>query len=356
MKERRLPMHMLGVVLMALGACSWARPVTYPIPSGISASFPPSQMKASVEYAKTFCSVLAEPAFAADRWESCDRYVKMPAATPAGTLTAADPSWTLLLIGGFGAQCFVPKVIAFKDAAEHLRDKHSVGFHHLEVDGFGSSERNAEIIRDRVARLTESRFIVVAHSKGAADIMVALTKYPSELQRIKAFITVAGAVGGSYLVDDFAELNEKVLRKLDLPCTAPPVGARSAVANGIDSMRRENRQNFLAATEPHWRGYSIAAVSGKDNTSKILRPLWERLRPYALEQDSHIVERESVVPGGVFLGRALADHWAVAMPFHGNDKVSKEALEVINHNRYPRPALIEAAVLFVIKDLGTRPM
>lgn len=291
MRGRRLPVTVLGIALFAIGACSWARPVTYPIPSGISASFAPSLVKASVEYAKTFCSVLAEPTFAREGWEACDHYVKMQAATPAGTLATPESSWTLLLIGGFGAQCFGTDVVAFEDAAKHLRDTHSIGFHHIEVDAFSSSERNAEIIRDKVGRLTESRFIVIAHSKGAADIMVALTKYPTELQRIKAFVTVAGAI----------------------------------------------------------------AVSGKHNTSKILRPLWNRLRPYGLEQDSHIVERESVVPGGVFLGRALADHWAVAMPFYGNDKVRKEALHVINHNRYPRPALIEAAVRTVIKDLSAPP-
>src|SRR5262245_7275020 len=195
MRGRCLPMGILGVVLVTLlasGACGRARPITYPIAPGISASFPPSQMKASVDYAKTFCSVLAEPAFAGERWETCDRYVKMPAATSPEALPEPNPngSWTLLILGGFSAQCFVPNVIAFNDAAEHLRDKHAINFHHLDVDAFGSSERNAELIRDQLRRLSESQFIVVAHSKGAADIMVALTKYPAELQRIKAFITV----------------------------------------------------------------------------------------------------------------------------------------------------------------------
>ena len=178
--------------------------------------------------------------------------------------------------------------------------------------------------------------------------MVALEKYPGDLEKVKALITVAGAIGGSFLVDDFAALNEKVLRKLSLPCPAP-----RAADNGIHSMRRQNRQEYLARIEPMWRAYSISAVSEKANTSKVLMPLWKRLGPYAKEHDSHILEREAVVPGGKFLGRAKGDHWAVAMPFYGN--VSEDALEIINHNRFPRPALIEAALRVVAEDLDAQP-
>jgi pimeloyl-ACP methyl ester carboxylesterase len=304
-------------------------------------------MNPSVNYAKMFCSVLSEPSIAAERWNPCDTYVDMPSATPPATLDGLSTKWTLLLIGGFGAQCFVPKdIIAFRDAAEHLKDKHQVDWHLLQVDGFGSSEDNATQIKDQVGQLKEPRFIVIAHSKGAADTLVALTTYPKELTRIDAVITVAGAIGGSWIVDDFAGLNERVLRRLELPCQAP-----LRAQNGIDSMKRENRQKYLARVEHHWPAYSISAVSEKDNTSVALMPLWKRLQPYAKEQDSHIVEREAMVPGGVFLARALGDHWAVAMPFYGNPKVKESALRIVNHNRFPRTALIEAAVRQVTQDL-----
>ena len=102
-----------------------------------------------------------------------------------------------------------------------------------------------------------------------------------------------------------------------------------------------------------WRAYSISAVSTKDNTSEVLMPLWKRLGPYTKEHDSHILERETIVPGGRFLGRAKGDHWAVAMPFYG--KVSEDALKIINHNKFPRPALIEAAVRIVAEDLKAHP-
>jgi pimeloyl-ACP methyl ester carboxylesterase len=308
-------------------------------------------MVTSRDYAKTFCSVLAE--FSSEGWESCNKYVDMTVATPPEKLEKVSTDWTLLLLAGFGGQCLYPDVTVFLDAAEHLKDKHQIPWHHIPVEGFGSSERNAELIREEVAKLPSSeQFIIVAHSKGAADAMVALKLYPAQLSRVKALITIAGAVGGSWLVDDLMDLNESILRRMKLPC-AP--AARIAADNGIDSMQRKNRQEFLAATEPMWRAYSISAVSTKDNTSKVLMPLWRRLEPYGKEQDSHIMEREAIVPGGAFLGRALGDHWAVANPFDGNPKVKKDVLKIVNHNRYPRPALIEAAVRLVTEDLKAHP-
>jgi hypothetical protein len=166
---------------------------------------------------------------------------------------------------------------------------------------------------------------------------------------------VAGAVGGSWLVDRLAKLNDQVLRNLGLPSCLPDAPAGTAGdPNAIDSMRREVRQEFLAEHEGSAPlAFSISAVSTKEQTSRILQPLWDRVLPYAREQDSHIVERESIVPWGTFLGRALGDHWAVAMPFDPNPKVSAAALAVIDRNRFPRAALIEAAVRIATRALGS---
>lgn len=339
----------IAAIALLVVACRVVPHVNYPIPPGLSASFPPSALSTRDVFTKAFCAVLSERAFDGDGWKACSEYLQMdavPAHTPPPDLST---DYTLLLVGGFGAECFGPRGIrAFEDAAAHMKQHHGVNWESIPVAAFESSETNADEIRRKVRTLTGQRFIAIAHSKGAVDFMVALQKYSRDLERVEALITVAGAIGGSFLVDDFAALNEKVLRKLSLPCPAP-----RAADNGIDSMRRKNRQEYLAQVEPQWRAYSISAVSEEANTSKVLMPLWKRLRPYAREHDSHILEREAVVPGGTFLGRAKGDHWAVAMPFYG--KVSEDALKVINHNKFPRPALIEAAVRVVIADLHAHP-
>ena len=120
-------------------------------------------------------------------------------------------------------------------------------------------------------------------------------------------------------------------------------------------MRRDRRQEFLASVPHNWSAYSVSAVSTKLNTSDVLLPLWKRVSPYAMEEDSHIVEREAIVPGGQFLGRALGDHWAVAMPFTPNADVTPKARRFIDRhiqwNPFPRAALVEAAVRIVTEDI-----
>ncbi|MGH9140887.1 MAG: hypothetical protein ACRD2I_07075 [Vicinamibacterales bacterium] len=243
-----------------VGAGCRIPPAKFGIPPGISTSFSPDALRTNRRYQARFCSVLAEREFAAEKWTTCRNYVDMPAALPPEALDVISTDFTLLLVGGFGAQCFAPTVVAFKDAAEHLRTIHKVGYHVIKVAAFGSSEDNAEMIKDAVAKLPEQRFIAVTHSKGAADFMVALTKFgSSDLKRVEALVTVAGAVGGSWLADDFVGLNERVLKGIVLPSCLSRQG-RAGPQNGLDSMRRDKRQEFLASVPHDWRGYSISAV------------------------------------------------------------------------------------------------
>jgi hypothetical protein len=339
----RVRLHgLIGIVAwLASTGCLLSHPIRYPIDPGLSASFTPSARVASEAFAGLFCSVL-EAEFGA-AWESCETYLRMEAPHTPQPLDPIPPGLTLLRIGGFGAQCVAQTAETFADAGRHL-ESHGVKDYHVPVGAFATSEENAEQIRDFVRKLGSGhRIIVVAHSKGAADMMVALTKYPVELKDVAALITIAGAVGGSHLVDRLDQLNRDLISKLDLPTCLPP--ARAAGPNAIDSMRRTNRQQFLAEHE-HLTvaAFSISAVSSDANTSKILEGPWKRVAPFAQEQDSHIVEREAIVPGGTYLGRALGDHWAVAFPFDPNPKVRPAALRVIDKNRFPREALVEAAV------------
>ena len=74
-----------------------------------------------------------------------------------------------------------------------------------------------------------------------------------------------------------------------------------------------------------------------------------------MEQDSQLSARDDC-SWGTFLGRALGDHWAVAMPFDPNPKVTEKQLRMINHNKFPREALVEAALRVALKKLGGRDL
>lgn len=339
------------VASLTLAACTWAGPLTYEIPPGVSTSFSPTQLQASANYSQAFCSVLAEAGLPGT-WGACNQYVKMPSALPPQALPAMSTDWTLLLVGGLGAQCFAPAVTVFKDAADHLGTAHGLTAHVIQVAGFDTTDANAQTIRDFVAGRTEPKFIAITHSKGAADLMTAIAKFPSDMARVQALITVAGAVGGSYLADKLAPLMAGAGELITDACQPPAAGL---TATGFDSMTRKVRQDYLAATAHTWRAYAISAVATEATISKALKPLWERLLPYARENDSHMVEREAIVPGGTFLGRALGDHLAVAFPFSTTPNLPNRLYDMFNRNVFPRPALIEAAVRFVIADLQANP-
>ena len=315
------------------------------MPPGISASFAPSERAIALKFEKMFCTVL-EAEFGAE-WDACNKYVRMPQAHPAEALVGMATDYTVLQLGGFGAQCVINVAETFGDAAEHLRTAHGITAVHVPLGAFASSEDNADLIRQFVLdRADTEKFIVLAHSKGAADLMVAFAKHGADLTQIKAVVTVAGAVGGSWLVDRVPGVVGELLEAIGDTACRPQM--RAQPNNAVESMRRANRQEFLATHERMTTpSFAISAVSTEDTTSKVLKPLWKRLLPYAQEQDSHIMERESVIPGGAFLGRALGDHWAVAFPFIPNPRATEHLRELADKNPYPRAALIEAALRVV---------
>jgi pimeloyl-ACP methyl ester carboxylesterase len=316
----------------------------------MSASFAPAERQIALKFEKMFCTVL-EGEFGTE-WDACNKYVLMPQPHAAEPLAGMPAGYTVLQLGGFGAQCMIDVAETFGDAAQHLRDDHGITAVHVPLGAFDSSESNAEVIRDFVRdRADTEKFIVLAHSKGAADLMVALAEYGSELTQIRAVVTVAGAVGGSWLVDRVPGVIGELLEAIG--GTSCPRQVAAVATNAVESMRRARRQEFLASHERITTpSFAISAVSTEDTTSKVLQPLWKRLLPYAKEQDSHIMERESVIPGGAFLGRALGDHWAVAFPIIPNPKATQKLRELADKNPYPRAALIEAALRIAIAEIG----
>jgi hypothetical protein len=74
--------------------------------------------------------------------------------------------------------------------------------------------------------------------------------------------------------------------------------------------------------------------------------------------DSQMIHEDALVPGAQYLGFARGDHWAVALPFEDAAKTHPELAgaitRFINRNHYPRSALVEAALRFVVSDLAAR--
>ncbi len=311
----------------------------------------------SNRFGATFCSVFEE--FKSEEAHNCYRYFRDSEPTQAAPapLLASDrelQGYRYILVNGFLSGCISSEGSrVFGDADSHLAG-HGLALERIPLQGMDTPEADAEqIIRylESNSSLSDDRPIIfLGYSKGAVDLQAAILRVPQTspaLQsRVKALITVAGAVGGSRVYDQVADPESLAAFLSHFRFFDCPPGKRD-----FRSLSRQQRQNFLHL---HWRElgrvptYALTAVSTPEETSRVLRPLWQQLSVYGVEQDSQMAQPEQIPPGAVYLGIARADHWAVALPMENDRKLRFFA----DRNHYPRAALLEALLRFVVADLA----
>ncbi len=311
---------------------------------------------ASNQFGATFCSVFEE--FKSQEHRGCYQYFRdsQPTQPAPAPLLASDrelQGYRFVLVNGFMSGCVSSGSFqVFGDADSHLAS-HGVTLERIPLEGMDTPEADAEqIVRylESSSSAADSRPIVfLGYSKGAVDLQATILRIQQSsalLQaRVQALITVAGAVGGSRLYDQVAGLENISALLSHFRFFDCPAGKRD-----FRSLSRQQRQNFLHL---HWRKlsivptYALTTVSTPEETSRVLRPFWQQLSVYGIEQDSQMAQPEQIPPGAVYLGIARADHWAVALPLEHDRRLSLFA----DKNHYPRTAMLEALLRFVVADL-----
>jgi len=338
---------LLAVLLaVLLAGCSAAPPPAQPPVMPASLSPVPAGRDRSHDFARVFCAVLPHTKDPDGKsWGDCATY--LDPAEPGEPLAADAPiasRYRFLLVGGLGDGCF-RDTRAFSAAIAHLRDAHAVTVEAFSVAPYASSEENGQSI----ARQIDNRwsadathpYILIGYDKGAADLLEALRTLASPADKVAALVTVAGAVGGVWRPDEV-----RALVRPDAPWMADQCPGNQS--DGMNSLARDVRLRFLGENPPRVPGYSIVAASSADGTSSALRDGWKGLSIYAADQDGVLLAFDAVLPGASYLGIARADHWAVALPFDAAARPPKG----IDHNRFPRAALLESLVRFVGDDVA----
>jgi hypothetical protein len=301
-----------------------------------------------VKFANLFCSVREKENPDTGDWAGCDQFLE---ASPQARvdLPPLSAKYRVLIVPGFFSACASSIAPAFGEGQDHLRGQHAMTVE-MWVPPNDSSEANGAAIARYLQehmQTDQRKYIVLGYSKGAPDVQTALALHPEAKDAVAAFIAVAGAVGGSAIADVLpAQANNWINRFKMGQCTGD-------VATAFTSLKKDVRQAFLAAhPDPLVPSYSLPAVSDKPHTSKGLLESWQLMAFLAQRQDSQLAFSDAVVPGSIVLGTARADHLAVAMPF---DKASEAPVRAMaDQGRYPRAALLEALVRFVIADLESR--
>jgi pimeloyl-ACP methyl ester carboxylesterase len=268
---------------------------------------------------------------------------------PSGHRVELAPSTaglTVVMVPGLLAECVAATSTVFSDSRANLEAQ---GYHtgYIQTRGRQSSEVNADIIRDAIRAMpADSRVVLVTHSKGTVDALLALATYPDLADKVVALVSVAGAVNGSPLADVVPESIAQLAESIALP-ECP----RGQGVEAIDSLRPAARLAWLSTHT--WPGqvhvYSLAAVATPEDVSAVIRPFYAILARTEPVTDGMVVASDAVVPGSTLLGYARADHVAVAMPF--GDNAPLLAATLVTRNDYPRAVLLEAAIRFVEEDL-----
>ncbi len=303
----------------------------------------------SASFAEMFCGVLEKEKPDGGNWGPCGNFLQTSpsAARPAAAknLPPISNAYRVLVIPGVLSSCQA-NTQAYQEAQEHLRKAHGMTVEFLQTPNETSAANGARIaayLRDTL-RKDPRKYIVVTYSKGAPDLMEALATFSEARGAVAAYITVAGAVGGSPIAETMPAIAERYAASLKLGT------CEGNFADAFASLRQNVRKAFLADhPDLGVPAFSLAAVSDASTTSKMLLQAWKLLTAYDARTDSQILQEDALVPGGNFLGVLKGDHLAVALNYESAK--DEEVRKAADHNRYPRVALFEAAVRFAITSL-----
>ena len=309
--------------------------------------FAPDTSDTSDHFADYFCSVLAQNNPDTGDWGACEQYLE-DSGKKDFKLPGLSNNYRILIVPGFMSSCF-PDSPAFEEAQTSLKAKYGMDVALLSVPN-DSSEENAKMIGDYLrenAAKDPRKYILVGYSKGTPDLQVALAKQNIK-QYVAAFISVAGASGGSVIADAMPGQADVWIRGY-----FKMANCKGDLTNGFKSLKRSERQAFLGAyPDPVVPTYSIIAFSEKLNTSKALAKTWDLMVAYDKRQDGQLTQSDAIIPNSTYLGALKGDHFAVALPF---DK-SKDATirSGMDKTKFPRATTLESLLRYVMNDLQTR--
>jgi hypothetical protein len=355
--RRRWPVTIIVLATLLLGACSSPPLSPYMEDTPPLVLVPASAagvQDARARFREIFCAVLEAGGEALPDYRPCAEALARVGNEASGTGAAVDlgPSQRRLVaavVPGVGWDCFADWLNLQGTAPAHVR---RFGFDQvlLPVDALSGSSHNARQIRDAILQmpLSESspRLVLIGYSKGAPDILEALVSYPEIRSRVAAVVSAAGAIGGSPLANDAEQSDLALLTRWPgAKCTPGDGGA-------IDSLRPGTRKAWLAqhplpADIPF---YSLVTYPEPERVSVVLKPSYTKLARIDGRNDSQVLFYDQVIPGSTLLGYVNADHWALAVPIARTHDTLGATF--VNHNDFPREALLEALLRFVEEDLS----
>lgn len=336
-----------GGVLALLQGC--AAPALAPYSTdGVPLVLVPSPLAGVRDARGAFRGRFCQAAGVADSAADCERLLPRLAGED-GAAPSPDPAATrlrrVLFVPGLWSDC-----VRTLTGTEKLLDEAFAAagwrFAVVNVDGTSSSEGNAGRLREAVLEGAgePGDTVLIGHSKGAVDILVALDAHPEMRARVAAVVSMAGAVGGSPLAPKAPRALITAVRN------TPGLTCQRGDGRALESLDPQTRRDWLARhpLPEGIRFYSLVAYPAPERISRGLATSHGLLSRIDARNDGQLLAHDQVIPGSTLLGYVNADHWAIATQvseaLHGIPR------SIANRNDFPRGPLLRAILAQVVAD------
>jgi hypothetical protein len=256
--------------------------------------------------------------------------------------------YRIAFVPGLFSDCLNKTFYPFTEVSAKLKES-GFAVYDFSIAGRASSAANAQRLAQQLAEVDPDPrpFIMVVHSKGFADVLELLLRYPETSQHIAAIISIAGASNGSPFADNFYEFYRDWLAGLPIP------GCDRGTGEEIHDLRRDVRlewwrRNRSAITVPI---FSVVAVPRANRVSPVLKPMHTKLSSIDPRNDGQLLWYDAVAPLGYLLGYVNADHVAIVVPA----SQQMPALSFLFKDNVPRLALVKGAIEVAAETLASLP-